>query len=217
MFCWKPLVALHELGLPFERQLVEGAERTELAAIWPLARIPVLRDETMDLTVPESTTIVEHLDALAGGGRLIPADGAGALQARLWDRVLDGHVALPQQAVVFDSLRPAEERDPRGVAQSREALRAAYAVLDGRLADRAWLAGTSFTLADCSAVGALFYGWVTEPWDAERLPHLTRYCQALFARPSVDRVLEEARPYRELFPLGWPDHADALREAATAG
>jgi hypothetical protein len=29
----------------------------------------------------------------------------------------------------------------------------------------------------------------------------------VMARPSVARVIDEARPYRELFPLPWPEHA----------
>jgi glutathione S-transferase len=42
-------------------------------------------------------------------------------------------------------------------------------------------------------------------WDEEALPNLTRYFAALMARPSVARVVEEAREYRSLFPLPWPD------------
>ena len=30
------------------------------------------------------------------------------------------------------------------------------------------------------------------------------------ARPSVERVVEEARPLRDLFPLPWPDDMDDL-------
>jgi glutathione S-transferase len=61
--CWKALIALRELGLPYTSELVEGdVGRTELAALWPMASIPVLRDLTSDLTLPESSTIVEYVD-----------------------------------------------------------------------------------------------------------------------------------------------------------
>ena len=57
-FCWKALVALHELALPFRSRLVEGEERRrELAGLWPMASIPVLRDETAGQTIPESSAI----------------------------------------------------------------------------------------------------------------------------------------------------------------
>src|SRR4051794_40252134 len=83
-YCQKPLIALHELGLPFEARVV--TDRTELAALWPPAKIPVLVDETAGLMLPESTTIVEYLDGLADPPRLL---GSDPLQARLWDRFHD--------------------------------------------------------------------------------------------------------------------------------
>jgi hypothetical protein len=44
-------------------------------------------------------------------------------------------------------------------------------------------------------------------WDERRLAELTRYFSALTARPSVGRVIDEARAYRHLFPLPWPEYA----------
>jgi glutathione S-transferase len=65
----KALIALYELDLPFDSRLVEGAEgREELARLWPMAGIPVLRDEDADLTLPESTTIIEYLDSSPTAG-----------------------------------------------------------------------------------------------------------------------------------------------------
>jgi glutathione S-transferase len=211
-YCQKALVALYELGLPFEPRLVEGRE--ELARLWPPATIPVLRDEAAGLTVPESTTIVEHLDRLAGGDRLIPADPDQALQARLWDRVADHQLSTPMQKIVGDELRPDDRRDPFGVAQAREQLDGAYALLDGQLADgRPFLAGERFTLADCAAFPPLFYLWAIHRWPVDERPHLTRYHRTLLARPSVARVVHEGRPFRSLFPLPWPADQDALAPA----
>jgi glutathione S-transferase len=212
-FCWKPLIALHELGLPFRSHVVEdAAARQELARLWPLAKIPVLRVEAEDLTVPESTTIVEHVDGLAPDGpRLIPADDARAREARLWDRVVDAYVQLPMQRIVADALRAEGTRDATGVTESRAALDASYRLLDDRLAGLgrgSWLAGPSFTLADCAAAPALFYARVVHPWDEDEHPALTRYIGALLHRPSVARVVDDARPYRGIFPLPWPAHAD---------
>ena len=59
-YCQKVLIALYELDLPFTTHLVDGPDgRAELAALWPPASIPVLRDEAADLTLGESSTIVE--------------------------------------------------------------------------------------------------------------------------------------------------------------
>jgi glutathione S-transferase len=210
-FCWKPLVALYELELPFTSQLVEDDDaRRELAALWPMAGIPVLRDETADLTLPESSTIIDYLDELATpAGTLISRDPEKGLQARLWDRIIDDYVATPMQKVVGDRLRPDPDRDPTGVQQARDTLDRAYELLDGHLGDTNWAAGEDFSLADCAAAPALFYGRVVHRWDESRLETLTRYYRALMHRPSVRRVIDEARPYRDLFPLSWPEDVDA--------
>ena len=112
-YCWKALIALYERDVPFERHFVgDEADRARLAELWPMATIPVLVDRAADVTLPESTTIVEYVDGLGDAPRLIPADPATALQARLWDRVIDGHVMTPMQKIVEDNLRP-EGRDRR--------------------------------------------------------------------------------------------------------
>jgi glutathione S-transferase len=210
-FCQKPLVALYELGLPFERHIVtDEASRRELAELWPLAKIPVLRDETAGLTLPESTTIIEYLDGLAPGGpRLIPAGDADALQTRLWDRFHDQYIAGPMQKIVGDNLRPDGRTDPEGVAEARRTLDTAYTILDAQLADNAWTSGAAFTLADCAAAPALFYTRVIHRWNEHDQPNITRYYRDLLDRASVARVVEEARPYRELFPMSWPSDVDA--------
>jgi glutathione S-transferase len=206
LYCWKPLIALYEREVPFTAAIVE-ADRSALAALWPPASIPVLVDD--ELVVPESTTIVEHLDTHGDAPHLIPADPSGALQARLWDRVIDGHVATPVQKIVGDALRPADAKDPHGVAEGRGALDTAYATLNRQLESHthdSWLAGDGFTLADCAAAPALHYADVVHPLDHEAHPALVAYLDRLLARPSVARVVDEARPYRELFPLPWPAH-----------
>ena len=208
-YCWKALIALDELGLPYERRLVEDEEaRARLGELWPLASIPVLVDDAAGLTLPESTTIVEYLDGLAAGARLVPADPGAALQARLWDRIIDGHVMTPMQKIVGDSLRPEGRGDPHGADEARAALDRAYAVLDSELAGGGWIAGPAFTLADCAAAPALHYARVVHRWDERRLSSLTRYFAALTSRPSVDSVIDGARPWRRVFPLPWPDYAE---------
>jgi glutathione S-transferase len=81
-------------------------------------------------------------------------------------------------------------------------------MLDTHLAGQPWLAGATFTLADCAAAPALYYARVVHRWEELDLRELTRYFDGLVARPSVARVIDEARPYRGVFPLPWPDYAE---------
>jgi glutathione S-transferase len=48
------------------------------------------------------------------------------------------------------------------------------------------------------------------PIDRTAQPALAGYLDRLFARPSVARVIDEARPYRKLFPLPWPARLEGL-------
>jgi glutathione S-transferase len=205
MYCWKPLIALYERGLPFTATIVE--DRSELAAIWPPASIPVLVDN--GLVIPESSAIIEQLDRHGDAPKLVPEDPDAAIQARIWDRVVDGQVATPVQAIVGDALRPDDAKDPYGVARARETLARAYATLDRQLAGREhdeWLGGESFSLADCATAPALHYADLLRRIDADEHPALDAYYRRLLARASVARVIDEARPYRQYFPLPWAAH-----------
>jgi len=75
------------------------------------------------------------------------------------------------------------------------------------MANREWAVGDAFSLADCSAAPALLYADWTHP-IAERFRSVRRYRERLLARPSYARALDEARPYRHLFPLGAPKDRD---------
>ena len=207
-YCWKVLIALYERDLPFERRLIDDeADRARLAELWPMASIPVLVDGAAGITLPESTTIIEYLDGLGDAPRLVPAASAEALQARLWDRVVDGYVMTPMQKIVGDNLRPEGRGDPQGVAEAHAALERAYSLLDTHLMDGGWAAGPAFTVADCAAAPALFYCRAVHPWNGHG--ELERYFQALLGRPSFARVVDEARPYRPNLPLPWPEDFDA--------
>lgn len=93
---------------------------------------------------------------------------------------------------------------PDAPQHSAEWLQRAYAWLDGRLAGQTWAAGVDFTLADCAAAPSLFYAdWTHRISEAH--PVLRTYRARLLARPSFARAVEEARPFRHLFPLGAPD------------
>lgn len=204
-FCQKALVALYENATPFAYRHIDlgkPEDREALIALWPFRKFPVLVDG--DATVVESSIVIEHLDRHHPGPvRFIPADADAAAEVRLLDRVLDNYVLVPMQKVATDPLRPEGGRDPVGVELARMTLRTAYAWLEQRLAGRRWATGDAFTLADCAAAPGLFYADWSEPIP-ETCPALRAYRARLLARPSYARALDEARPYRHLFPLGDP-------------
>lgn len=201
-YCWKVLTALYETGTGFTYQHLDLADpraRAEFYALWPMGKMPVLVDATAGRTVPETSVIIEYLDRYAAPAhRMLPGDAEAALEVRAWDRFFDLHVMTPMQKIVGDRIRPADSRDPFGVAEARRTLDAAYGVLEARMQGREWAAG-EFGLADCAAAPALYYADKVTPLRG-RLPALTAYLERLEARPSFARVLVEAQPYAQFFP-----------------
>ena len=205
-YTWKALIAFYENAIPFDFRTLgpdHPENSAELERHWPLGKFPLLVDG--DNVLFETTIVIEYLQAFHPGPvRLIPSDPLTALKVRQLDRIFDNHVMNGMQAIVANALRPEDKRDPYGVEKAKEQLDRIYAWLDGELAGREWAAGADFTLADCAAAPALFYADWTHPIAAGHAD-LTAYRARLLGRPSVARCVEDARPYRGLFPLGAPD------------
>lgn len=203
-FCQKVLIALYENGTPFTGHVVdlmnEGA-RAGLLAMWPVGKIPVLRDDRAGRTIPETTIIIEYLEQhFPGRHPLLPADETARLDARLWDRFFDLYVQVPLQKIVIDRLRGDGEHDERGVAEAKATLRIAYDMIEHQLANSAWAVGEDFSIADCAAAPALFYSGIVEPFAPSR-PNVAAYFERLLERPSVKRTIEEAKPFFHMFPF----------------
>jgi glutathione S-transferase len=196
LYCQKVLIALDELGLAYEvLEEQRDFDRADLAQLWPPASIPVLRDG--DRVIGETSIIIEHV----GGAQLVPS-----LEARLWDRVCDQHLSDAVQEIVSDTLY--ERFDQAAVQRALDRLDMVYGMLETQLAAHEFLAGESFTIADCAAAPGLFYALAIHPWDESARPLLTHYYRALAQRPSFAKVITNARPYREFFPLPWPEDFD---------
>lgn len=200
-YCQKALTALYENSTPFDYRMLgpdHPQNGAELAALWPFGKFPVLVDG--DLPALEAAIVIEHLDIHhRGPTRFLPDDPAAALQVRFMDRFFDNYVHTPLQKIVGDALRPADSRDAHGVKEARAMLDTAYRWLNARMAGRRW-ACDAFSLADCAAAPALFYADWAHPISDE-FADVRVYRTRLNARPSFSRCIEEARPYRALFPL----------------
>ncbi|MGX9696450.1 glutathione S-transferase family protein [Janthinobacterium lividum] len=201
----KVLIALYENAIPFSfrclapdmpQHLQQWLER------WPLRKFPLLVDG--ERNVAETSIIIEYLQlAHPGRLRLLPDDPMQALDVRFLDRYFDLHIMTPVQHAVGAALTGDLAKTREGRAFAGEKLDLAYAWLEEHLAGKTWAAGDHFSLADCAAAPALFYADWTQPIPAT-LPLLRAYRARLLARPSFARAVEEARPYRHLFPLGAP-------------
>lgn len=203
-FCWKVLIALYENQTPFDSEIVNLGDKQSSARffeLWPVGKMPVLRDDARDRTVPETTIILEYLDRhYPGAQKLLPESEDQRLDARLWDRFFDLYVHQPMQRIVAQQVRAEAQRDPLAVSESTATLQMAYGMLERQLSTRTWAIGEAFSIADCSGFPPLFYAATLVPF-ADAHPHVAAYFERLTQRPSVKRVLEEARPYFKMYPF----------------
>lgn len=93
--------------------------------------------------------------------------------------------------------------DAGTVTMQRDLLDRSYDWLEQALGD-GWTAGAEFGLAECAAGPSLFYADWVHPIGGDR-PKLAAYRARPLERPSFARAVDEARPYRPLFPGGPPD------------
>ncbi|HET6633080.1 MAG TPA: glutathione S-transferase family protein [Rhodanobacteraceae bacterium] len=201
-YAWKALIAAYERNVPFEFCMVDPEHpdhSARMAELSPTGQFPALVDG--DRHVTQSNSVIEYLDRFGDAAPMIPADLDAALDARMLAYIFDSYVSGPVQQIVGEALRPTDQQDQRRVTEAKGTLDKSYAWLASRIG-AGWATGRGFSIADCAAAPALFYAdWV------HRIPSgaLEAYRARLLKHPSVARVVDEARPYRDFFPLGAPD------------
>ena len=198
----KVLIALYEKDIRFvAKRLDEPAVAREWEQLSPLRRFPILRDVERGRVIPESTIIIEYLQThFPGKVKLIPADPDLAWQVRLRDRFFDNYLHTPMQKLPFDLRRPEADRDAYGVGEAKAMFITALESVDAEMAARTWAMGDEFTMADCAAAPALFYGERFFGPFRETHPNALAYLDRLMARRSYARALEEAKPFMHLLP-----------------
>ena len=201
-YCHKVLIALYENEIPFEIKRVDDATvDRELERLWPLKHFPILRDRKRNRVIPESTIIIEYLQThFPGRVKLIPDDPDLALQVRLRDRFFDNYLHAQMQKFAGNHLRPEGKRDAYGLDQARAEFVKALGLFDAEIANGTWAAGGAFSMADCAAAPAIFYGNRFFGPFRETHPNALAYLDRLMKRPSYARALEEAKPFMHLLP-----------------
>jgi len=200
-YCHKALIAFYENAIAFTPEVVnlgDPASRDNFKKVWPMAKFPVLRDDSRNQVIPESTSIIEYLDRhYPGPVKLLPNDDDDlAAQVRATDRFYDLHVHNNMQQIVGDKLRPADGHDPIGLKEAKERLGVALGIAEEQMATRKWACGDVFSMADCAAGPPLFFINKMMPLSK----HLKNYLERLTQRPSYARALREAEPFMQYFP-----------------
>ncbi|MBP2231895.1 glutathione S-transferase [Azospirillum agricola] len=182
----KVLWLVGELGLEHRRIDVGGPfgglDDPEFLARNPNGRIPVIEDG--GTVVWESHSILRYLAARHAPGRFWPEDPAARSRA---DRWTDWALSSLQPAFV-DLFRgyyrtPDDQRDWAAIRGALERTARLYGLLDRHLADRPYLAGDEFTIADIPA-GASLFRYFALDLDRPALPNVEAWHRRLAERPA---------------------------------
>ncbi|MES2413149.1 MAG: glutathione S-transferase family protein [Pseudomonadota bacterium] len=195
-----PHILLEELGVPFEKILVDterGDQRSEAyQRLNPNGRVPVLVDG--DLVLYESAAICLHLcDAHPASG-LAPAMGTTErAHFYKWLMWLTNTLQPTLMAYFYPHRWVATGDEPAAAALKKQAeLNVAPLLdqLDAELAGRAltsaesWLVGHQFSAVDAYALMLCRWTRHFTSVPARSRPHLGPYLQRVLARPAVLRV-----------------------------
>ncbi len=154
----------------------------------PLGRVPVL--ELDDGTfIAESVAICRYFEQLQPEPVLMGgSDPEEAARIEMWQRRMEMEIALPIMQV-FRNTHPyfaklIEQYPDYGEGQRSHATKR-LAWLDRELADREFVAGDEYSIADITAQIGIDFGRVTRFKVTEETPNLLRWHQAVSARPSA--------------------------------
>ena len=182
----KALWALEEVGVDYARIDAGGdfggLDTPEFLAMNPTGQIPVLRDG--DVTVWESDAVVRYLAARYGGDALWSEDPAERTRVDQWMSWATMSL-YPDWIDLFWKLvrTPPDRRDLAAIRGHAERTAARLTFLDHQLADRPYIAGDRFTIADIPA-GMVLYRWFEMELDRPSLPNVEAWYQRLRLRPS---------------------------------
>jgi glutathione S-transferase len=183
------LIALYEKNVNFtgiEVNLFDDEARETYCKINPFGKIPTLLTNE-ESVIFEATIIIEYLDkCFPNTFPLITEEPKKALEVRLLERIVDVYINTGRQVLFADRQRPETERNGKEVAKPRRLLETALVLLEQKLANRTWLAGNEFSLADCAAAPTLAYLRIV--YDYRYLTNLTNYVRRLESRASVAKA-----------------------------
>jgi GST-like protein len=186
---------LEEAGLPYEVHPInigQGEQfKPDFLKIAPNNRIPAIVDQNptdggAPISLFESGAILLYLAEKTG--KFIPQDLRGrqeALQWLFWQ--MGGLGPMAGQNHHFSQFAP--EKIPYAIKRYVDETARLYGVLDRRLADRTFVAGEEYSIADMA-----IYPWiVSHKWQSQKLedfPHVERWFNHIKQRPATVRAYE---------------------------
>ncbi len=186
-------IALEELSLPYELEAVDVrpgvGESAWFNALNPNGKTPVIVDTETGTTIFESCAILLYLSSKAN--RLMPSSPNERWEALQW-LFFQGASLEPMLGQLAWFSYYSGEPVPHAINRYSAEVERLYSVIDGRLANQ------EFFCTDYSIVDIAHYGWINcankMHLDFSKWRHITRWYEAVGARPAVQRGLAIPAP-----------------------
>lgn len=151
----------------------------------PLGKVPCLVMEDGGAMF-DSRVIVEYLDTLTPVGKLIPPNGRERAEVKCWEALADGVVDAGLLVRLEKTLRTEEQRSQAWVDRQMGKITGGLQAMSVGLKDKAFCAGTHYSLADVAvgcALGWLDFRFPAIEWRTD-YPNLEKLFEKLCERPS---------------------------------
>jgi glutathione S-transferase len=181
-----PHIVLHEAGLAHDTERVDLRAKTTSSGanfkeINPKGQVPTLQLDDGEI-LTEGAVIVQYLADLAPGTELAPPAGTRE-RYRLQEWL--NYIAAEVHKSYSPLFRPLS--DEQGAA-ARAHILTRVAHIDTVLADRTWLMGDTFTVADAYLFTVLNWSGMAKV-DLSPYTNVTAYLGRVVERPSVQKAL----------------------------
>lgn len=194
----KAVWLLEELALPYEQIPTGGdfggLDDSAYRAMNPHGKVPTLKDG--EVVVWESEAILRYLAARYGAPDFWAEDPAARAAVDQW-LAWTGTSLYRYWIDLFWRLvrTPPAQQDTALIETLRRRTAEHYSFLDGQLAERPFIAGDAFSLADIAA-GMTLYRWYEMPVERPALENLRAWYERLRERPAYRKAV--CVPYDEL-------------------
>ena len=184
-----------ELGIDYELKVYDRCPMLappELKRLHPSESAPVITDE--DVTLAESGAIAEYILVKYGKGRLVLGpETRNYADYLFWLHFAIGTLQPSVSRNMFLRLAqvPADNQIMASTVSRREH---AISMLNKRLEDKEWLAGTDFTAADVMTVTSLTTMRLWMPYSLEPYPNVISYLKRVGEREGYQRAMAKGDP-----------------------
>jgi glutathione S-transferase len=194
----KVKLALLEKGVPFGEEVVDVRQKGQaLLAASPLGKIPYLTTGQGPLC--ESQVILEYLEAVYPNPPLLPRDPFAAAKVRELVTFLDWHLEIASRQLYPSAFFGAPALSESNAARIRREVEQKVAGLRSIAKFAPYVAGDSFTMADCAAFANLpLVGLATKTIYGEDLLlaggiDYKPYLKLIGERPSAQKVTADRK------------------------